>query len=97
MGQESRPRVRFRIRAAWQMICSMPGKMKPWNWNSATGLSPWVAMPTATPAISPSASGVSITRLKPNLSRRPTVARNTPPLTPTSSPSTTTSGSCSIS
>src|SRR3990167_6346517 len=50
-------------------------------------------MPTASPAIMVSASGVSITRLKPKVSRRPAVARNTPPLTPTSSPSTTTSRS----
>src|SRR3990167_8647117 len=67
--------------------------MKPMNWISSTGFKPCAAMPTASPAIIVSASGVSITRLKPKVSRRPAVARNTPPLTPTSSPSTTTSRS----
>src|SRR5262249_50881893 len=43
--------------------------------------------------ISSSASGVSITRSEPNRCCKPAVARNTPPLTPTSSPSTTTFGS----
>src|SRR5690606_38126217 len=37
-----------------------------------------------------SSSGVSSTRSGPNCCCRPAVARNTPPLTPTSSPSTTT-------
>src|SRR5687768_16692143 len=63
------------------------------NWISATGFSPCAAMPMDMPAIRPSASGVSCTRSAPKRSCRPTVARNTPPLTPTSSPSTTTSGS----
>src|ERR1043166_2338642 len=53
-------------------------------------------MPTHTPLISNSASGVSITRSGPKRCCSPTVARNTPPLTPTSSPSTTTSGSSSM-
>src|ERR1700758_4880437 len=53
-------------------------------------------MPTHTPLISNSASGVSITRLGPKRCCSPTVARNTPPLTPTSSPSTTTAGSSSM-
>ena len=51
----------------------------------------------AIPAIIPSASGVSCTRFLPNCSCRPAVARNTPPLTPMSSPNTTTVGSCVIS
>src|SRR4051812_3679364 len=54
-------------------------------------------MPSDMPAIIPSASGVSCTRSLPNFSCRPAVARNTPPFTPTSSPSTTTVGSCAIS
>src|SRR5262245_47788433 len=54
-------------------------------------------MPSDMPAIMPSASGVSCTRSLPNFSCRPAVARNTPPFTPTSSPSTTTVGSCAIS
>src|ERR1043166_5433890 len=53
-------------------------------------------MPTHTPLISNSASGVSITRSGPKRCCSPTVARNTPPLMPTSSPSTTTSGSSSM-
>src|SRR5437870_1238635 len=50
-------------------------------------------MPTQRPLISSSASGVSSTRSEPKRCCSPTVARNTPPLTPTSSPSTTTPGS----
>src|SRR5258707_12710603 len=53
-------------------------------------------IPTHSPLIRISASGVSITRSGPNRCCRPTVARKTPPLTPTSSPSTTTSGSSSM-
>src|SRR5271167_2727420 len=53
-------------------------------------------MPTHSPLIRSSASGVSITRSAPNRCCRPTVARKTPPLTPTSSPSTTTAGSSSM-
>src|ERR1700712_17128 len=60
------------------------------NWISTTGLSPCAAIPTASPPSMVSASGESITRLKPKVSRKPWVARNPPPLTPTSSPSTTT-------
>src|SRR5882762_4342399 len=44
-----------------------------------------------------SASGVSITRSAPTSSIKPTVARNTPPNFPTSSPITTTRGSRRIS
>src|SRR5690242_9884614 len=54
-------------------------------------------MPIAIPAIMPSASGVSCTRSLPNCSWSPAVARNTPPLSPTSWPNTTTLGSCDIS
>src|SRR5712692_666012 len=53
-------------------------------------------MPTHSPLINSSASGVSITRSAPNRCCSPTVARNTPPLTPTSSPSTTTLASSSM-
>src|SRR5262249_31600157 len=53
-------------------------------------------MPTHSPLINSSASGVSITRLAPNRRCSPTVARKTPPLTPTSSPSTTTLASSSM-
>src|SRR6185436_11798588 len=71
--------------------------MKPVNWISATGFSPAAAMPTATPAIAVSASGVSITRSGPKRCWRPAVARKTPPFAPTSSPSTTTDSSRSSS
>src|ERR1022692_2962087 len=54
-------------------------------------------MPTEMPAIVASASGVSWTRSLPKRSCNPAVARNTPPLTPTSCPITTTLGSCCIS
>src|ERR671930_80717 len=66
------------------------------NWISPTGRSPCAAMPTQSPLIRSSASGVSITRSAPKRCCSPTVARKTPPLTPTSSPSTTTSPSSSM-
>src|SRR5262249_9236370 len=53
-------------------------------------------MPTHSPLINRSESGVSITRSAPNRCCSPTVARKTPPLTPTSSPSTTTLASASM-
>src|SRR5690348_11574066 len=53
--------------------------------------------PTALPRIPASASGVSTQRSGPKRSRRPAVARNTPPERPTSSPSTSTSASRSSS
>src|SRR5262245_33209101 len=56
-----------------------------------------MAIPMAMPTMAPSASGVSITRCSPNLARRPSVTRNTPPSTPMSSPRTRTSSSRSIS
>src|SRR5690606_7873277 len=71
--------------------------MKPMNWISATGRMPCAAMPIDTPAIMPSASGVSITRSAPKRACSPAVARKTPPFTPTSSPRMTTLGSCSSS
>src|SRR6478672_11950959 len=46
--------------------------------------------PIALPMIPASASGVSTQRSGPNLSRRPAVARKTPPARPTSSPMTIT-------
>src|SRR5438270_5722322 len=67
--------------------------MNPMNWNSVTGRKPCAARPTDMPASTVSASGVSITRFSPKRAIRPSVARNTPPLAPTSSPSTTTRGS----
>src|SRR5947207_4738303 len=71
----------------------MQGYRNPMNWISPTGLSPCAAMPTQSPPIKVSDSGVSKTRSAPKRCCKPAVARNTPPLTPTSSPKTTTSGS----
>src|SRR5215472_10657249 len=70
--------------------------MKPVNWISETGRKPCAARPTETPAMSPSASGVSRTRSAPKRSRSPSVARNTPPSAPTSSPSNRTEASSAI-
>src|SRR5437588_12397393 len=67
------------------------------NWISPTGFSPCAAMPTQSPLIRSSASGVSNTRSDPKRCCNPTVARKTPPFTPTSSPSTMTESSCAIS
>src|SRR5260370_23946438 len=96
MGKLSRPWVRLRRREAWFINWSMQGYMKPMNWISPTGLSPCAAMPTQTPLIKSSDSGMSITRSGPKRCCRETVARNTPPFTPTSSPSTITLGSSCI-
>src|SRR3954466_14684598 len=74
----------------------MQGYIKPMNLISPTGLSPCAAMPTQSPLIRSSASGVSITRSGPKRCCSPAVARNTPPLMPTSSPSTTTFASSSM-
>src|SRR3974390_1274825 len=63
------------------------------NWISATGLSPCAAIPTQSPLISSSESGVSRTRSTPKRRCKPDVARKPPPFVPTSSPNTTTSGS----
>src|SRR5229473_1341501 len=61
IGQLSRPCVRVRSREAWFTNWSMQGYMKPMNWISPTGLSPCAAMPTQTPQIKSSHSGMSIT------------------------------------
>src|SRR5512142_2591189 len=53
--------------------------------------------PTALPRIPASASGVSTQRFSPKRSRRPAVARKTPPARPTSSPMTMTLSSRSSS
>src|SRR5207342_3225882 len=79
------------------MMWSTIGYTKPSNCASATGFMPCEARPTVRPAIVVSSSGVSSTRCEPKVACRPAVARNTPPLTPTSSPSTTTVSSLRIS
>src|ERR671927_821589 len=64
---------------------------------SHTGRKPAMQRPTALPRIPASASGVSTQRSGPKRSRRPAVARKTPPAWPTSSPMTSTDGSRSSS
>src|ERR671922_43955 len=64
---------------------------------SHTGGKPAMQRPTAVPRIPASASGVSTQRSEPKRSRRPAVARKTPPARPTSSPMTSTDGSRSSS
>src|SRR5688572_10410501 len=64
---------------------------------SQTGRKPAMQSPTAEPRMPASASGVSTQRSGPKRSRRPAVARKTPPARPTSSPSTSTDSSRSIS
>jgi hypothetical protein len=63
---------------------------KPENWISATGLRPIEAMPIAMPTIAASASGRVEHAPAPKRCCSPAVARNTPPLAPMSSPSSTT-------
>src|ERR671936_2957567 len=60
---------------------------------SQTGRKPAMQSPTAERGIPASASGVSTQRSGPKRSRRPAVARKTPPARPTSSPMTITFGS----
>src|ERR671936_2507992 len=64
---------------------------------SQTGGNPAIQTPTAVPRIPASASGVSTQRSGPKRSRRPAVARKTPPARPTSSPMTRTDSSRSSS
>src|SRR5438552_14557071 len=97
MGTLKAPCDRCRMRAASETSWSKAGWMKSANWISATGRRPCRDIPMATPTMPDSASGVSMTRISPNSSRNPAVARNTPPLAPTSSPRTTTRSSDFIS
>src|SRR5919201_5943145 len=64
---------------------------------SHTGRQPAIHSPTAVPRMPASASGVSTQRSLPKRSRKPAVARNTPPARPTSSPITRTRSSRSSS
>src|SRR5882724_3888778 len=75
----------------------MAGVTKSENCISGTGRSPCIAAPMAELMITPSASGVSITRSAPNSSCNPLVALKTPPITPTSSPRMNTRSSRRIS
>src|SRR5690554_4061360 len=69
--------------------------MKPANCTSATGCVPPRATPMPRPTMPASASGVSNTRSWPKRCCRPSDARITPPITPTSCPKRTTRGSLS--
>ncbi len=64
---------------------------------SPTGRSPDTAAPSTVPTIACSEIGVSRTRRPPKRPKRPSVALNTPPAAPTSSPISTTIGSLSSS
>src|SRR3954451_22818937 len=64
---------------------------------SVTGRQPAMHSTIAVPRMPASASGVSTQRASPKRSRRPAVARKTPPARPTSSPMTMTSSSRSSS
>src|SRR5665213_2679219 len=97
IGHDQSPPVRQRIFAASPTRWSIAAWMKSANWISATGRSPRIARPTATPAITVSAIGMSTTRAAPKRSNKPSVARKTPPSLPTSSPRTRTCSSRAIS
>ena len=71
--------------------------MKSENCISAIGRRPSTAAPIAQPMIADSASGVSITRLGPNSSMKPSVTLKAPPNVPMSSPITKTRSSERIS
>src|SRR5512140_3497121 len=85
------------MRAASDTSWLNAGKMKSANWISAIGRSPLSAAPIEAPTIIDSVSGVSMTRSSPNSAHSPSVARNTPPFLPTSSPRTITDPSRRIS
>ncbi len=91
------PLVMYRVFAISFTTRSQHTAKKSENMISATGRSPVIAAPIAAPRIACSAMGVSITRLGPNSSRRPTVVLNTPPDPATSSPMSTTRSSRRIS
>ena len=76
---------------------SKPHETKSANCISATGRMPSAAAPIAQPMIPDSASGVSITRVGPNSSMKPSVTLKAPPNTPMSSPITNTRSSARIS
>src|SRR3954470_1232072 len=92
-----RPPVRQRYRPTCVISWSRHGYEKASYCISQTGRHPAMQRPTAEPRIPASASGVSTQRSGPKRSRRPAVARKTPPARPTSSPITSTSGSRSSS
>src|SRR3954467_7161431 len=96
-GNSICPPVRQRERPTAGISWSRHGYEKASYCISQTGRQPAMQRPTAEPRIPASASGVSTQRSGPKRSRRPAVARKTPPARPTSSPSTSTLSSRSSS
>jgi hypothetical protein len=96
IGRVTRPRVRFRIFATCETICSNAGYPNASNCISTTGRIPFIASPTAIPTMPDSASGVSKHRSSPNSAVSPSVIRKTPPRAPTSSPNISTVSSAFI-
>src|SRR5881275_3341752 len=92
-----RPPVRQRYRPTCVISWSRQGYENASYCISQTGRQPAMQSPTAAPRMPASASGVSKQRSAPKRSRRPAVARKTPPARPTSSPMTITSESRSSS
>ena len=76
---------------------SKPHDTKSLNCISAIGRRPSTDAPMAQPMIADSASGVSITRLGPNSSMKPSVTLKAPPKVPMSSPMRNTRSSERIS
>src|SRR6476661_3881981 len=89
-GNAIAPPVRQRYRPTWVISWSRHGYEKASYCISQTGRQPAMQRPIAEPRIPASASGVSTQRSGPKRSRRPAVARKTPPARPTSSPITIT-------
>src|ERR671930_2553926 len=96
-GKDIFPPVRQRYRPTCVISWSRQGYENASYCISQTGRQPAMQRPTAPPMIPASANGVSTQRSGPKRSRRPAVARKTPPARPTSSPSTMTFSSRSIS
>src|SRR5256885_6683491 len=96
-GNSIFPPVRQRYRPTCVMSWSRQGYENASYCISQTGRQPAMQSPTALPRIPASASGVSKHRSGPKRSRRPAVARKTPPARPTSSPMTMTVASRSSS
>src|SRR3954447_1110769 len=92
-GNSISPPVRHRYRPTCVMSWSRHGYENASYCISVTGRQPAMHRPIAVPRIPASASGVSTQRFSPKRSRRPAVARKTPPARPTSSPITMTSSS----
>jgi hypothetical protein len=91
------PSVMYRALAISFATISQHTARKSENMISAMGFNPVMAAPMAAPKIACSEIGVSRMRRGPNSSNNPTVALNTPPAAPMSSPRNTTFSSRRIS